>query len=111
MEEGIQWLLRTSRLRAPTVELNLLSVLRNKSSSHLKAIPTNRSGALPAVRQGRHGAATEAMATATDPSVRCSPQSAPSVARIVKCRFNPVKVDRYIVVTATIPSDKTDDIS
>ena len=50
----------------------------------------------------------EMMVTATDPGAKCSPQYALSVVKTPKYHSSPVKVDRCIVVSATVVSDRTD---
>ena len=59
------------------------------------------SAALLVAKHGRHNA-TEMIATATDPSAKCFPLCAPSVAKIPRFRSNPAKANQFIVATATI---------
>ena len=102
--------MRTNLSSALIVGLPLPSVLRNKSSSNLKVILTSLSAVPPAAKQGRQSV-TEMVALATDPNAKCSRQYAPSVAKRPKYRSSLVKVDQYIVVTATVRSDQTDNFS
>ena len=82
-----------------------LSALRNKNSSHPKAILTSLSAVSHAAKQGRQSAEV-VVAMATGPSGKCFPQYAPSVAKRPKYHSSPAKVDQYIVAIATIRSNR-----
>ena len=62
------------------------------------------SDALLAARQESQSV-TELVATATDPDAKCSLQYVPSVAKRLRCHSSPAKVDRCIVVSATVRKD------
>ena len=94
--------MRTKYFNVPIVELLLLSALRNKNSSNLKAILTSLSAVPHAANQGRQNVTGM---LATGHNVKCSPQYVPSVARKPKYRSSPAKVDPCIVVSATVRSD------
>jgi len=87
------------------VELPLLSALRNKSFSSLRAILMSPS-AVP--NAARHGSQSVTEAAAMDPDARCFPRYVPSVAKILKYLSNLAVIDRFTVAIATVKSDRVD---
>ena len=63
------------------------------------------SAARHAERPGNHNVT---QIVATDPDARCSPRSAPSVAKTPKYHLNLVVIGRSTVAIATVKSDQAD---
>jgi len=89
------------------VGLPSLLVLRSKSFSHLKAIPTIPSAVLRAVKPGSQNV-MGIVAIAQGLDVKCSPQYALSVAKTRKYHLSLAKVDQCIVAIATERLDPAD---
>ena len=67
-----------------------------------KAIPTNQNGAPLVARLEKQSVTEVAVMVPTGHSAKCFPRYVPSVARKLKCRLSPAKVDQYTVVNVTI---------
>ncbi len=94
--------MKRSLSSVPIVGLPLLSALRNKSFSSLKAILTSPSDVPHAVRQGSQSVTETA---ATGPDARCFLRHALSVAKTPKYPLNLAVISRFTVVIATVKSD------
>ena len=104
---------QTKRVPAGNAGTNLPSLLASKSSSHLRDLPTNPSGAPSVVglaRASREAEATaeaeaeaEAEATAIPMGLpeRCIPQFAPSVVRTPRFLLSPVVTSRCTAAIAS----------
>ncbi len=109
-EEVSQWLFKISCFSVLSVDKSSLLQLVSKSSSSLKAILMSPSAVRHAVKQEGQSV-PEIVATAPGHHAKCSRQYVLSVARKLKCLSNPVKVDRCIVVIATVRSDRANNAS
>jgi hypothetical protein len=87
------------------------SVLRNKSNSHLEAMPTALSAVPHAARQEKYGKMATVpttigiIAIATNLNAKCFLRYVPSAAQLPRCHSSLVKIDRCIVEIATTRSD------
>ena len=97
--------MRTSRSNALIVDRSSLLRLVSKSSIHLVAYKMNLGVVPSAAEQGKRSV-TEMMVTGR--RAECSRQYALSVAKILKCLLSPERIDRYIVVSATVRSNRAD---
>ena len=82
-----------------------LSVLRSRNSLLPKAIPTNQNAAPLVANPEKQSVMEMVVLVPTGHSAKCFPRYVPSVARKLKCRLSPAKVDQCTAVNVTIKSD------
>jgi hypothetical protein len=101
IKEVIQWVFKTNLSSVLIVGLPSRSQLQSKSILPLKAIRTSLNVVLPAVRQGKRSD-MEVVATVASLSGRCFLPYAPNVAKRLKYRLNPERVNQFTAVLATV---------
>ena len=93
------------------MELPSHSALRNRSSTHPKAISTTPSDAPHVVKPEKQSDMEEVAVIVTGNRDRCSLQFALNAAKKPKCRSSPMEIDRYTAVSAIIRLNRADNES